>query len=79
MPATILAKAGKSLSLERRGQTWLPMGRPSGFAASLAVLAASNPAAPEPIATRFMNSRLDIAVISIIAFLTSPSPDDIHA
>jgi hypothetical protein len=64
--------AGKSLSIERSGQTWLPIGRPSGFAASLAALAASNPAEPAPIAALFMNSRLDIAVISIDPFIMFP-------
>ena len=33
--ATILANAGKSLSIERNGQTWHPIGKPSGRAVLL--------------------------------------------
>src|SRR5271165_5449310 len=60
--------------MERSGQTWLPMGRPSGpngLARSSAALATKNPAALEQTAAFWMNSRLDIAAIYISPFYNS--------
>jgi hypothetical protein len=47
------------------GQTWLPIGKPSGVAESLAVPAAARAAAPEPTTTFSINFRLEIGVITI--------------
>src|SRR6266850_2441451 len=73
IPASIFTNAGKSLSIERSGQTWLPMGSPRGLAARLAALATSKPAAPEQIVTLSVNSRRDIVLISIFPFLVYSS------
>src|SRR5207245_2838856 len=79
MPASIFTNAGKSLSIERSGQTWLPIGSPRGLAARLAALATNNPAAPEQIVTLSVNSRRDIVLISIFPFFVIvPSPGDIR-
>src|SRR5208282_3583972 len=72
MPAIIRANAGKSWSLERRGHTWLPMGRPSGLATSSVALPASDPAM-QPIAALAMNSRLDITFTSVSFLCLSQS------
>jgi hypothetical protein len=63
------------------GQTWLPIGRPRGFAPNFAALAASSPVVLEPIATRFMNSRLDISliIIHLLLQLYSFRPGDFEA
>jgi hypothetical protein len=60
----LLGERRKSLRIERMGQTWLPMGRPSGLAANFSAVPTRNPAAPEPIATVVSNWRLDISIIS---------------
>jgi len=60
------------LSIVRRGHTWLPMGKRSGFATSLVALPASDPATPQPIAVLARNSRLDITFTSV-SFLHFPA------
>ncbi|HXT24689.1 MAG TPA: hypothetical protein VN749_07650 [Candidatus Eisenbacteria bacterium] len=55
--------------IERVGQTWLPMGRPSGAAERFEALAARKPAAPEEITAFSINFRLDIGVILSICSL----------
>ena len=57
------------------------MGRPRGFASNFAALAASSPVVLEPMATRFMNSRLDIAliIIRLLLQLHSFRPGDFEA
>ena len=66
MPAIILANAGKSWSIERNGHTWLPMGKPSGFAASFVALAVIKLGTLEPTASLLTNSRLEIVVIGVV-------------
>src|SRR5205809_188931 len=45
--AILLTYAGKSLSIERVGQVWLPIGRPSGFPFASPAFAARIASAPE--------------------------------
>jgi hypothetical protein len=57
------------LIIERVGQTWLPIGRPSGAAERFEALAARKPAAPEEITAFSTNFRLDIGVMLSISCL----------
>src|SRR5947209_5566646 len=66
MSAIFFTNAGKSLSIERRGYVWLPIGRPSGFARTSAAFQNRDAARPEQRATRLANPRLDIVFISFL-------------
>src|SRR3954464_8602466 len=66
IPAIIFTYAGKSLIIDRVGQTWLPIGSPSGAAETFEAPAARTPAAAAEIIAFSMNSRLEIGAIAFL-------------
>src|SRR3954466_11345642 len=66
MSAIVLRKAGRSFSCARCGHVWLPIGRPSGLAASLIAPDATNPATAACAPPSLKNSRLLIGAISVL-------------
>src|SRR3954468_9258644 len=66
MSAIVLRKAGRSLSCAQCGHVWLPIGRPSGLAASLIAPDATNPATAACAPDCLKNSRLLIGAISVL-------------
>jgi hypothetical protein len=61
------------LSIDRVGQTWLPIGSPSGVAETSEAPAARTPAALAEIIAFSMKSRLEIeGMASLLPFLVSP-------
>src|SRR3954468_14286078 len=66
IPAILFTYAGKSLIIDRVGQTWLPIGSPSGAAETFEAPAARTPAAPAKITAFSMNSRLEIGAMAFL-------------